>query len=80
MQSPDNHGSPSEREVFEAIIAHEDKVVSIPELSEILDCSDPTVRDRLESLEEKSMVVSKQLGSGKGWWIPQEVSSRRSRA
>jgi predicted ArsR family transcriptional regulator len=67
--------APSEADVFRALNEHDDFALSIPELSDLLGCSDPTVRKRLTNLEENGLVQSKRFGSGKAWRVVQEPVS-----
>jgi DNA-binding MarR family transcriptional regulator len=64
-----------EADVFFAIKQCPDPFVGTTELAEALGVSSPTVRKRLCGLQKEGLVKKKGVGSGDGWWIPQDVSA-----
>lgn len=61
--------------IEDAMREHDDPVVSVPQLAELLDASDTHIREQLRLLEREDVVGSKDVGArATAWWHEDRVT------
>jgi len=70
MSGNSSRRSVRDDELIEAVKSHSDPVVNAAELRDDIGLTDTRINQLLNELEENGIVESKQVGSGKAWWVP----------